>query len=220
MLVFLRKKHPSVRWLRLEKNRGRIPGFLRTLAHREFPSCYVEQTALRSQQIGITNSTEIQSYSKDYLSDVLFSPAVVQDLFPDNVILVEAVFFMEPLPSNIDYLIQENGDSLCFAVEKCPDDALPRSISFGVLSKRVKFMHWSAIIYSSDPVLYEAHLVHQFKRACKLTKGDFMFQAYFHQGLTNCGKRVLKELLKIKLDEAITQDFANLYQAQLPVHYN
>ena len=202
MHAFVRKTHPTVRRRRFTRSKDRDPGAKwKTIAHRERLSCYVETATLRSQQIATTNLVEIQSCPKDYLFDVLFSPPVAQKLFPDNIILVDSGLVIEPLRSNIDFLMQENGDSVYFAVQKSPDDALPRSVSFGVLSRRVEFMRWSASICSSDPVLYQAHLVHQFKRACEVIKSDFMLQAYYHRGLTNCGRRILKELLQITLDE-------------------
>ena len=115
--------------------------------------------------------------------------------------------------------MQENGDLVYFAVEKCSGDALPRSVSFGVLSRRAKFTQWSASIYSSDPFLYQAHLAYHFKRACEVIKGDdFMFCSFHDQKLTNFGKRILKEhLLQTTLDEKITQGFANRYEEILPV---
>ena len=99
---------------------------------------------LRSQQVATMNSVKIQSCSMDYLCDVIFSRPVTQKLFPDNVIVVE-YFPIEPLRSNIDYLMRE--EDLYFAIEKCTNDVPPRSVSFGVLSPRVKFMHWCATVY-------------------------------------------------------------------------
>ena len=62
--------------------------------------------------------------------------------------------------------MQEN-DSLYFAVEKCVDGCSPRSFSLGIRSQNVKFVKWSVAIYSNDPQLYRAHLVHQFQRSCE-----------------------------------------------------
>jgi len=218
MLAFEQEKYPSARRRRFVRLNNRVPGaHCKTLAQREVLSCYVEKKTIRSQQPSNLNSTEIQSRSKDYLCDVFFPSLVAQKLFPGNVILVER-FPIEPLRSNIDYLMQENGDSVFFAVEKCSDDALPRSVSFGVLSRRAKFTQWSASIYSSDPFLYQAHLVYHFKRAFEVIKGDFMFSSCHDQKMTNCGKRILKEhLMQITLDEEITHVSANLYEEILPV---
>ena len=127
---------------------------------------------------------EIQSCSMDYLCDVIFSRPVAQRLFPGNVIVVE-YFPIEPLGSNIDYLMQE--EDLHFAVEKCTDDVPPRSVSFGVLSPRVKFMHWCATVHASDSVLYQAHLLHQFKRACEAIKCPFIFCSLQDERFTDSG---------------------------------
>ena len=81
-------------------------------------------------------------------------------------------------------------------------------------------MRWSASICSSDPVLYQAHLVHQFKRACEVIKSDFMFQAYYHRGLTNCGRRILKELLQITLDEDKTNELDYIFEEKMPLHHS
>ena len=107
-----------------------------------------------------------------------------------------------------------------FAVDKGPDDALPRSVSFGVVSCRVKFTRWTASIYSSDPVLYQSHLVHQLKRACDVIKHGFVFLSYHEQGLTNCGRRALKELWKIEIDEAKTKEFEYLFEEKMPVQHS
>ena len=142
-----------------------------------------------SLKIPAIGSVEIQLCSKEYLCNVIFSRPVAQKLFPYNVILVEYMP-VEPLQSNIDYLMQEN--DLYFAVEKCADCVSPSSVSFGVLSPRVKFKHWSATIYCSDPVLYQAHFVHQLKEACKVIKGSFIFSCYQDQSLKTYGRRIME----------------------------
>ncbi|KAL9958111.1 hypothetical protein ACROYT_G035082 [Oculina patagonica] len=129
-----------------------------------------------------------------------------QKLFPDNIILVEKIPF-EPIRSNIDFLTMEN--DVYFAVEKCIDGALPRSVSFSLLSPRVKIAHWSVTVYTSDPVLYEAHLLHQLKRACEVIKGDFIFNSFHDKSLTYHGKRVLKERLQVEFEEELP---VNLYE--------
>ena len=162
-------------------------------------SCPFDKSTLRSQQTPSIDPVEIQSCSKKYLCDVIFSGPVASKLFPNNAILVNW-FPIEPLPSNIDYLMQENGDLIYFAVEKCTDYISPRSVSFGVLSQTVMCMKWSAAICTSDEVLYQAHLVHQFKRACEVIKdADFRFSCFQDQVFTNRGRRFLQERLRTKL---------------------
>ncbi len=119
---------------------------------------------------------------------------------------------MEPLRSNIDYWQQEN--ELYFAVEERSDGAFPRSVSFGVLSPRVKCVHWSVTVYTSDPVLYEAHLLHQFKRACEVVKGDFSFDTFQDKSFTNYGRRVLQKRLQLELDEEMSKMSVKLYEAR------
>ncbi|KAL9958125.1 hypothetical protein ACROYT_G035096, partial [Oculina patagonica] len=138
------------------------------------------------------NSIQIEACTKEYLCNVIFLSPQAQTLFPDNVIILD-FFPMEPLRSNIDYWQQEN--ELYFAVEKCSDGAIPKSVSFGVLSPRAKCVQWSVTVYTSDPVLYEAHLLYQFKRACEVVKGDFSFDTFQDKRLTNYGRRVLQERL-------------------------
>jgi len=151
----------------------------------------------------------------DYLCDVIFSRPAAQKLFPDNVIIVE-YFPIEPLRSNIDQLMQE--EDLYFAVEKCTNDFPPRSVSFGVLSPRVKFnMHWCASVYASDPLLYQVLLLHQFKRACEAIKGPFIFCSLQDERFTESGRKVLKELLLVTLDEERSEETTNIYEVNTTV---
>ena len=169
---------------------------------------------LRSQQVPAMILVEIQSYSMDYLCDVIFSRPVAQKLFPDNVIVVE-YFPIEPLRSSIDYLMQE--EDLYFAVEKCTNDVPPRSVSFGVLSPRVKFMYWCATVYASALLLYEAHLLHQFKRALEAIKGPFIFCSLQDERFTDSGRKVLKELLHVTLDEERSKETMNIFEVNVTV---
>jgi len=134
-------------------------------------------------------------------------------LFPENVIILDWLP-VEPLGSNMDYLMLEH--DVYFAVEKCTDGAQsPRSVSFGVLSHRMsKLVHWCAAVYSCEKVLYEAHLVHQFKRACEVINGDFIFSCSQDKKFLNCGRRVFKEQLRMTLDEE--SETVNLYEFNFP----
>ena len=195
------KKYPNILRLRFASESSSYP--YKKLMQLEVLSWYVETATLRSQQILPIDSVEIQSRSKEYICDVIFSGPVAQKLFPDNVLMVER-FPIEPLRSNIDYLMQENGGAVYFAVENCVDGAPPRSVSFGVLSQREKYTRWSATIYCcSDAGLYRAHLVHQFKRACEVIKGAFVFLSFHDKQFTDCGRRVLNELDKGRSKESL-----------------
>lgn len=211
---FVRKTFPNVRRKRLTKGEEKFP-FGRKLVQLDNLNCYVEGATLLTHQIpaGIS-SVEIISCTKEYLYDVIFSPRIAQKLFPDNVIILDWLP-IEPLGSNIDYLMQEH--DMYFAVEKCPDGTSPRSVSFGVLSPRVsKLAYWCATVYSSEKVLYEAHLVHQFKRACEVVKDAFIFSCYQDKKYTNCGRRVFKEQLQMILDEERCKKTLNIYEINFP----
>lgn len=216
---FVRKTFPNVRRKRLTKQDEKFP-FGRKLLQQDTLSCCVEKARLRSHQVHqitgriYSSALEILPCTKEYLCDVIFARRVAQKLFPDNVIVVE-YFPIEPLCSNIDYLMQEH--DLYFAVEKCSDGVAPRSISLGVLSPRVSnCVHWSATVYSSVPALYEAHLVHQFRRACEVIEGAFIFSCYQDKRFTNCGRRVFKQLLQMTLDEERSKKTMNLYEIDFP----
>ena len=159
------------------------------------------------------NPIQLEACSKEYLCNVIFSSPLAQKLFPDNAIIL-GNFSIEPLRSNIDNWLQEyNAYS---AVEKCSDGAFPRSVSFGVMSRRVKYVYWSVAVYTSEPVLYEAHLLHHFKRACKVIDDDFIFKLVQDEGLINHGKRVLQEQLQLEVDEEISGKVkAKLYESKL-----
>ena len=73
-------------------------------------------------------------------------------------------------------------------------------------------MHWSVNVYTSDPVLYEAHLLHQFQQAREVIKGDFTFDTFQDESLTNRGRRVLQEQLQLQLDEEMSKTSAKLYE--------
>lgn len=210
---FVRKTFPNVRRKRLTKQDESFP-FGRKILQQDTLSCCVEKATLRPHQMPTMSSVEIVPCGQDYLCDVIFAPRVRRNLFPDNVIVVE-YFPFEPLRSNIDYLMQEQ--DLYFAVEKCTDNVAPRSVSFGVLSPRVsKRVYWSATVYSSDPILYEAHLVHQFQQACETIEDAFIFSCYQEKSLTRCGRRVFKEMFQTTLDEERSKKTMNLYEINFP----
>ncbi|KAL9958119.1 hypothetical protein ACROYT_G035090 [Oculina patagonica] len=211
--AFIRNRYPNAsrqRFITL-KSYDSYPT-LTKLTQMDFLSSYAKQKVVRSHSFSTTNDfIQIEACTKEYLCDVIFSSPQAKKLFPDNVIIFD-FFPMEPLRSNIDYWQQEN--ELFFAVEKCSDGAFPRSISFGVLSPRVKCDHWSVTVYTSDPVLHEAHLLHQLKRACEVVKGDFSFDTLQDKSLTNFGRSVLQKRLQLELDEEMSEMSVKLYEAR------
>ena len=210
---FVRKKFPNVRRKLSTKLEENFP-FGRKLLGLDNLNCYVEKSTLLTHQIPeVKSSVEVISCTKEYLYNVIFARRTAQKLFPDNVIILDW-FPIEPLGSNMDYLLQEH--NVYFAVEKSTDGTQsPKSVSFGVLSHRMsKLVHWCAAVYSTEQVLYEAHLVHQFKRACEVVNDDFIFSCSQDKQFTNCGRRVFKEQLQMALDEE--SETVNLYEFNFP----
>lgn len=205
MTEFIQRRYPSV--CRERFTTGKRYSSLTKLLQLDILSSYYNKNALHLHPFSIT--IQIEACTKEYLCDVIFTRPVVQKLFPNNLLVIEH-FPIEPLRSNIDYLQQEI--DLYFAVEKCSEKDFPRSVSFGVLSPRVKFAHWSVNVYTSDPVLYEAHLLHQFQQAREVIKGDFTFDTFQDESLTNRGRRVLQEQLRLQLDEEMSETSAKLYE--------
>ena len=156
-----------------------------------------------------TKSIQIEACTKEYLCDVIFSSSVAQKLFPDNAIILD-FFPIEPLRTNIDYLQQER--DVYFAVEKCSDGGFPRSVSFGVMSPTVNCTDWCVTIYTSDPKLYEAHLLYQFRRAREVIDGDFVFRTFQDKSLTQHGRRVLQKELQLELGEEMSKKSMKLYE--------
>ena len=205
MTEFIQRRYPSV--CRERFTTGKRYSSLTKLLQLDILSSYYNKNALHLHPFSTT--IQIEACTKEYLCDVIFTRPVVQKLFPNNLLVIEH-FPIEPLRSNIDYLQQEI--DLYYAVEKCSEKDFPRSVSFGVLSPRVKFAHWSVNVYTSDPVLYEAHLLHQFQQAREVIKGDFTFDTFQDESLTNRGRRVLQEQLRLQLDEEMSETSAKLYE--------
>ena len=155
----------------------------------------------------------LSAYVREHYVRVTFlQPTFLSRSKPAHNVIALEFIPVEPLRSNIDYFQQEC--DLHFAVDKCSDGSFPRSVSFGVFSPRVKHVHWSVTVYTSDPDLYEAHLLHQFKRACEVIKGDFRFDTFQDKRLTNHGKRVLRERLQLKLNDEMSKMSVKLYEAK------
>ena len=141
-----------------------------------------------------SNAVMIEPCSKQHFSNIIVSPLVRAKLFPKNVVVVNSCPF-EPLPSNAEHVLQECNEVF---VEESTDDVLPRSISFGTLSPRVKYEHWRVFVYTDDPVLFAAHLVCQFKRAREVISGDFMFVCFQDKSFTQLARKVMEEQLQLK----------------------
>ena len=64
-------------------------------------------------------------------------------------------------------------------------------------------------------MLYEAHLLHQFKRACEVIGSHFIFESFQDKSLTKHGKRALQERLQLELDEEMSKMSMKLYEMKL-----
>ena len=151
---------------------------------------------------------KIDLCSRTHFSEVILSGSVKGHLFPDNIIVVNWCLF-EPIRSNIDPILQES--DVVF-VEKCADLDLPKSLSFGTFSPCVKFAEWLAAVYTKDPVLFEAHLLHQLKRACELINGDFIFLSFQDKALTPLARKVLEEKLQLQEHDWLSTKTLKLYE--------
>lgn len=205
MIEFIQKRYPSVCRERFTSFKSHSS--LTKLLELDVLCSYVKRKA--SHVYSFSTTIQIEACTKEYICDIIFSEPVAQKLLPNNLLIIEH-FPMEPLRSNIDYLQQEI--DFYFAVEKCSDNDFPRSVSFGVLSPRVKYVRWNVNVYTSDPVLYEAHLLHQFQRAREVIKGDFSLFTFQDESLTKQGVRVLQERLQLQLDEEMSKTTAKLYE--------
>ena len=198
---FMERQCPRACQIRLTSY-YQIPSMTK-LVELDILSSYAKENTSGSHYLSTTSdSIEIETCTKEYLCDVIFRSSEAQKLFPHNVLVLD-FFPIEPLRSNIDYMQQER--DLHFAVDKCTDGSFPQSVSFGTLSPAVKTVYWNVTVYTSDPVLYEAHLSHQFKRACEVIKGDFIFGSHHDKSLTNHGRRVLEERLHLEIDEKVSK---------------
>ena len=152
--------------------------------------------------IKVNFSDLIEPCTKEYLCDVIFSSPVAQKLFLDNPIVLDWIP-MEASQSNIDHFQHELGQDFYFAVDKCGEDGIPRSVSFGALSPRVGCTDWTVTIYTSDPSLYVAQVTHQLQHAFNVIEGDFFISFTQDKSLSNRGIRLLREYLpQVEFDKA------------------
>ncbi|XP_068687726.1 histidine N-acetyltransferase-like [Montipora foliosa] len=210
---FIRSRFSTVSRQRLAAH-GKHAAYqsFRPIGFQDSLACFVKEATLRPQKRSFFESVQVESCTQEYLCDVLFSPTVAEKLFPHNIINID-YFPIEPFRSNIDYLLKEYGD-VYFAVEKSLDNinAPPRSVSFGVFSPRVAYTHWKVSIYADDPMLFEAHLLHQFKHACRVIQEAFLFATLHDKRFTKCGRSVLTEILKVEIEEDWSSEAVHLYE--------
>ena len=148
---------------------------------------------------------KIDLCSRTYFSEVILSGSVKGHLFPDNIIVVNCCLF-ETIRSNIDPILQESDGVF---VEKFPQN---RSALEPFRHACVKFAEWLAAVYTKDPVLFEAHLLHQLKRACEVINGDFIFLSFQDKALTPLARKVMEEKLQLQEHVWLSTKTLKLYE--------
>ena len=158
----------------------------------------------------------IESCSKEHFSKIILFSPVTRRLLPNDVLIVDWNPY-EPLQSNMDYIL--GGHDLHFFVEKCKKGADPVSFSHGIHGRRAKRVEWLATIYTDDPDLFEGHILHQFKYACELIKGQFTFSVQLQHTMSceneaGCVQRVLGGVLKLEgnTDHICSNETVKLYE--------
>ena len=155
----------------------------------------------KSQEI---STVGIARRTKEYISDFIFSSPAGQQLFSDRILLYDRLPF-ELCSSNFEKLLQEFENSE-FYTEKCCANSFPKSFSIGCVTPRVDYIHWTTYIYASDVCLYQAHLLHQFKRACEAIKGRFIFVSSGQsERLSSHGKMLMEDKLHLKKSDNLQE---------------
>lgn len=206
--LYTREHYPSLQRERFTTSHVASSVDQTKLSEYDMLAYRVQKKFYDEAEISKTSSVEIEICAREYFSEVILSDPVKAQLFPDNIVVVNWCPF-EPLRSNIDHILQESDE---FFVEKCADDALPRSFSSGTFSPRVKFLEWHATFYTKDPVLFEAHLLHQLKRACEVINGDLIFLSVQNKSLTPSARKVMEENLQWKENDWPSEQTVNLYE--------
>ncbi|XP_020629119.1 histidine N-acetyltransferase-like isoform X1 [Orbicella faveolata] len=191
---YVREHYPSVQRERFTTSADLVSSVdQRKLLELDIFSCHVQKKFYGEVEMSRTNSVEIEIRSRKYFSKVILSGPVKGHLFPDNIIVLNWCPF-EPTRSNIDHILQESDGVF---VEKCPDHVSPKSLSFGTFLPCVKFAEWLSVVYTKDPVLFQAHLLHQLKRACEVIDGNFIFISFQDKDLTPLVRKVMGEPLQL-----------------------
>ena len=183
------------------------------LSKYDMLSYRVQKNFYDEAEISKTSSVETEICVREYFSEVILSDPVRAQLFPDNIIVVNWCPF-EPLRSNIEHMLQECDELF---VEKCADGTVPRSFSSGTVSPRVKFLEWHATFYTKDPALFEAHLLHQLKRACEVINDDLIFLSVQDKSLTPSARKVMEENLQLKENDWPSEQTVNLYERSVSI---
>ena len=149
------------------------------------------RTSLRTE-----DEFQVQSCTKEYFANNILSSSVITELCPNNILVFDWCPY-EPLRSNVDLILKEHHNTHFFA-EKNSVEASPKSFSYGVHAKTVETEKWEASGYSNDPTIFQAHLLHQFKRACEIIDSKFTFFSVQDRAMTGYARKILGEMLQLK----------------------
>ena len=163
----------------------------------------VNRSLLALNSLKVNFSDLIEPCTKEYLCDTIFSSPVAQKLFPANSIVLDWIP-MEASRSNIDHFQHELGQDFYFAVEKCGEDGIHRSVSFGALTPRVGCIDWTVTISIRVIQAYtKLKLLINYSMRSMLLKASFFISFTQEKSLSNRGRKLLREsLLQVEFDEA------------------
>lgn len=158
----------------------------------------------------LKKSVEIKTCSTEYFANIIESlPA---RLFGGNAIFLSNWCPFDRLRSNVDPILQESTEVY---VEKCADDVIPNSLSVGTLSPTVKYMQWIAVVSTDSPDLFQAHIVHQLKRACELINDDFVFISMQDNRFSSLVRIIMKDRLRLKTVEFFHNKTMKVFQIDI-----
>ncbi|PFX11612.1 putative N-acetyltransferase 16 [Stylophora pistillata] len=136
MNEFVRRHYPAVQREMFTSNMCHFPA--REITEmRSIRTSAVNKSLFALESLKVNFSDQVEPCMKEYLCEVIFTSPFARNLFPYNSIILDWIP-MEPLQSNIDHFHHELGHDFYTVVDKCGEDAIPRSVSFGVLSPRTK----------------------------------------------------------------------------------
>ena len=188
---------------------------LKTIHHFEVLSYDIGEEAPYAKEKSQEISTiRIARCTKEYISDIIFSNLVGQQLVSNSVLIYDRLPF-ELCSSNFKKLLQEF-ENLEFYSEKCCANSFPKSFSFGCVTPRVDYIHLTTYIYTSDISLYQAHLLHQFKHACEAIEGRFIFVSSAQsERLTSHGRMLLEDKLQLKKSDNLQEIKLYIFELNL-----
>lgn len=190
----------------------------RRIFEHDVLSYYVEDSKASLPNGG--SELEIATCTRDCFSKTILSAPVTEKLFSENVILFDFSCPYNPVGSNVNYIFREYDSvpyDLHLFVEKCSAGhgaAWPMSFSHGIFAQRVIFSEWIATVYTDDPALFEAHLLHHLKRAREVIKGRFTFFTFQDKSMTACARRVLGEVMQLKEANVNNNETIKLYERE------